>query len=740
MTLQFKMALFCVKNVTNCDRVYDCLDRSDENNCIYYGSSNSSTESTDFTLFGLNAIQWTFSILAIGIPVVILIYMGIQKIILTCGLVDETYEGDSISIDDAVPVTDNSKRDELNRVLDFIVYIDNALDEPESLDKERLYEIFADIHDSPLWLQNIRAFFEILNLLCESDERKIVSFCSLFREMEMLYHEDNVLHMDLCLKNNLGYHFSALFYWNAEPPAIRNFYLKCIPWKCYSIINSQWWKVTKMFLGLIIETLGHFIDLIGDWILFFLLWNILSDYHNGVVPWREMDGQILLFYGFILFFPDFVLSGIYFGRNYRSLYGIHDDKKFKTWVNVLLYSSCIFSAPFLPGYLFVSRFQLAYKNAQIQRDIWKYLSRYFEDKSNGDSLELLHLLDFFERNRSSRIGIRKVLKESKHLEASTETFFHFALQVVLLISINFEQNFGSPVIEIFGAHKNSVSYVLYLNFVIHFVRLVFTRVQMESASKMGFFPDLAKLVFFLFSAFALSAKIFAIILYFAPSLGFFGLSVHFDRGSNIPFNDELGVEDNISAEKRTDYTLLNLSSYYVIFLLSIVVQLTSLWSIKFFSSPRFKKFPNGSILHLFNCLSFPGIFKDWDVIERLNYEEEDEEIDESGDTYLQVLKYSKQYKEVKTETRITILWHSFVNFLLCVPTFINSVKVIMKHKLLETTPLNEEVNAYISAWCLLFIPPVVFLIVQPLVIYGLIMFYYARAHPWSRILAHSKSS
>ncbi|QQP56099.1 Hypothetical protein FKW44_000655 [Caligus rogercresseyi] len=219
----------CAERIVPCDRVYDCVNRRDEDHCDFSPSFNSSNGSSDIRVFGLNAFQWTLSILAVGIPVVLLIYVGLRRLILLYGVLPPVEsEESSIGSEEASPVTEDS--------LDLLKALDAALD-ADQVDKEELIRLHADIHDSPFWLQNLRAFFEIINLIADRDEYKIVAFCSILRDLELSYHDGNVLHMDLCLKDNLGYHFSALFYWNAEPPPIRNFYLKCTPLKCFSLIR-----------------------------------------------------------------------------------------------------------------------------------------------------------------------------------------------------------------------------------------------------------------------------------------------------------------------------------------------------------------------------------------------------------------------------------------------------------------------------------------------------------------------
>lgn len=166
-----------------------------------------------------------------------------------------------------------------------------------------------------------------------------------------------------------------------------------------------------------------------------------------------------------------------------------------------------------------------------------------------------------------------------------------------------------------------------------------TRVGIETWHKQGLFRTMAKIQFGLHSMLALVTKIFSFVFYFAPTLGLFHLGTHAKKeqmafandfvvdveSSPVVGNDsQVGDRPHVTrmsalwqqdgTSTTTTYTLLNLPSFYVFFLVFLPWQCAGLFILKRGLVESFNKHESlaSKVLHVISCITYPSIFKDWD--------------------------------------------------------------------------------------------------------------------------------
>ena len=161
----------------------------------------------------------------------------------------------------------------------------------------------------------------------------------------------------------------------------------------------------------------------------------------------------------------------------------------------------------------------------------------------------------------------------------------------------------------------------------------------------GFIKITSKIAVFLWAMFATLRRVLAIVAYFIPSLGLFGILHHW-RAEKIPFRIRLAYARSISpsdeirlyglnethlwsqldrwnftnpdkpnAPPYSTYTGLSLQQSFFVFMLMTGIQFLVLGIVKILTSEEFRARKNyfDKILHLIQSLSISTPYRDWDT-------------------------------------------------------------------------------------------------------------------------------
>ena len=150
-------------------------------------------------------------------------------------------------------------------------------------------------------------------------------------------------------------------------------------------------------------------------------------------------------------------------------------------------------------------------------------------------------------------------------------------------------------------------------------------VKQVAAAKNGFMSLKGKLLLALFSLLSLFVRLAAILLFFAPPLGLANLLMHWKMGQmkaepTKVFDYVDGNKTKLEqvwnrTENYTEYTAASLQTFYIVFIVMVVVHCFVVFAIK----SRFAAgFPSGdsscdSLFHVLAQIFIPSIFVDWDV-------------------------------------------------------------------------------------------------------------------------------
>ena len=152
-------------------------------------------------------------------------------------------------------------------------------------------------------------------------------------------------------------------------------------------------------------------------------------------------------------------------------------------------------------------------------------------------------------------------------------------------------------------------------------------VKQVAAAKNGFMSLKGKLLLALFSLLSLFVRLAAILLFFAPPLGLANLLMHWKMGQmkaepTKVFDYVDGNKTKLEqvwnrTENYTEYTAASLQTFYIVFIVMVVVHCGVVFAIK----SRFAAgFPSGdnscdNLFHVLAQIFIPSIFVDWDVEE-----------------------------------------------------------------------------------------------------------------------------
>lgn len=728
----------CVNIQNFCDNIYQCSDRSDENFCFHFSKqlnevlppSDSSNENTineqedggdDAKTF------WIAVFLLGGIPLT-----WVFKGYLVSKFTDwfGTPINNAQELNQSMLSLHEAPDEDILHMLEFIDAIRSHVigDDPWENIEERMLHLFKRVHDTSTWNQNAKIIFDMGHLLFESDMDWIDEFHVAMHTLERLIHNKDELKVDLCLKHDLGNRYTYDLLWSSEPPGIRKLQCLCPNW-FHHMWRSKMFKTVLIFLSITKEAFSYYFDLIKDWVIFIVLYNHAKPEH-----FLEFEAQLLFLLAVFLVVPEIIRGG-YFAHNYKIILGLK-AYNFKTIPEDILKIVLVILSPFIPAVLLLERGKIAYQNIKIQTLLLERMEECknipTEELSKEEIQGFKADFDHYHKALEDRDEFFAIIVDSKSLETSTETIFQYMLQFMVLLVVRLA--LGTVVTD--GIEKiffSQVGTLLYVSLVLSFFSLITSRSGIEAWKKQGFFQSKSKNLFGFGTFLALLGKVWSIVFYFAPTLGLFYMAVPWFKG-RIPFAQDYYIDSNQTVSSiwvATDptlgqFTLVNLSTYYIFYLIFVPWQCLVLYIVKQSLMPAFKRSSGRSkkLLHIVSCLNFPSIFEDWD-------EQNSEDVKE----------YDIRWQNVWYEHQVMIYFHCAVNVFNCLPTVFCSFVILWRHCYLSQSwfqPTEEEHKAMVAAWILVFSP--IYMMVLAFLQRQILLVYYQKGHPWSRIFVKLPSN
>ncbi len=329
----------------------------------------------------------------------------------------------------------------------------------------------------------------------------------------------------------------------------------------------------------------------------------------------------------------------------------------------------------------------------------------------------------------------------KQGEGSTEQFFQLLI-LVLLILVTLSESATMDGLQTIFAPRANLTFVL-ASSGISFLTLIRTMLQGYSSAKNHFLPLLGKLLLTTSFIVGATSRLAAAVLYFAPSLGLFGLSMHWKMGS-VGFNPDNVYEYRRSSGSEahvpvhvserwipstdyTDYTVWSFQVHAMVFLVLCTLHPALVFAAKTLCSCKFRRDPLGlpKVLHVIhNGVAF------------IPYSEWDDDDDDGDDGLDGGRSFRVSWSRNLLESVAVTLLLAVENAFLCgVPLWVLMARIGLRNRYLMEyfPPLHEERASAERTWLLATVAPVLLLVVSPALQLALARLHYACGHPWARI-------
>ena len=615
------------------------------------------------------------------------------------------------------------------------------------------FQEFSSLHDD---LDLYRESFNIVaDYLVITENNQIAKA---YYDFEFQYHEENKLHVYKCVKSQLGTdHKSFKFLSLTQIPKSRIEKIKANiinygPVKMLlKFINKNALAVTTInYLMTVKQITWYFTDLIKD---IFLIITITRFVPLSASSWDSFGCQIFFVLLLSTILPEFAHVFTFWKRNYSFLY--------KIWASVRILLAAL--TPILSSVsLYVSS---RYKTSKDLINIREYFRSKEENEFNFEN----HFQIVRERVKTLEKKENHWQDISSRMRWSENIFEHTLQAIVLVIftALIFTKTQTVDGLQQLYADENTGWFILSTIMSLRSLTVGYQR--WIDNQKNNTLSSVGKIILQTFAFLSLVLRLSAIVLFFAPSLGLLDLLMHWKMGSlpgiynfveginNLPdprkssfyfifkLNDNLVDElpdlskvdimlkdaGNFNSEwikirYYHDLTMFTIGTYYISFLVGVIIHFLLVCCIKHFLGMEFSS--NSSVtveeklLHIASQFAIPSPFKDWD-----------------NDSHKNNTDYKKNWKNVSKEMIALLLLFTSENILLLIPIFILNYKLTIRNKYLnEKFPqIQEEQFSTNLVFYLMITMPVVY-VVFPFLQYFLFIVYNTYGHPWSKIVKVEK--
>ena len=455
--------------------------------------------------------------------------------------------------------------------------------------------------------------------------------------------------------------------------------------------------VLKTQLAVLIQIIFYFLDLIKDSYLLVILYQKVS----LLRPFNSFEIQILFFTSLSIALPqicNFILM-IYFLTSKK----IHQISGFILSITFVI-------IPAVGLYLtnrFKSRKEIQLKETKLELKSICFKPSYYQSKVE---------------NWMFRSSVLKMI------EAMSENTVQVSL-LLFVILLKFSKT--NTILGLENLFSGDELEYIFLSAIWSLVSKVIGEIKWQATLKNYYIPLKGKLILFVFFLIAIVTRTFAILLYFAPSMGLFNLLSHWKMGSLKPSTEEkvYSMTENGTVkgfsntwEVMEDYTELTnwkLESYFKSFVVFIAVHFVIVIVIKCCLDIEFKrrKFFWKKIFHILTQLTCPTVYTDWD------------------EKIISVEDAEKNWSRVCKEIKLLLFVFAFEHFMMCIPLWILSFNISTRNEFLNQffPQVIEEQRATVKAFTLSIVCPILYFLI-PFIQFKIFVSYHRFGHPWSRIL------
>ncbi len=381
----------------------------------------------------------------------------------------------------------------------------------EDEDVTRVQGLYRQYHDKN---ENYLDFFTYLQFSLKNEDyaTKVRAFQG-WLALEVLTHSMNTLKADHCLKQRLGTNYDAMQFYDFAYPGIVK-----------KLLASLFPKIAKHMM-LRICPCSKLIQLLENAVAFpAKKWNIAGKYLlvtsiKIIIVHADIVKDLLLIYALLKIIsvdsPAFgqhilgVLIGSIMATELLNLMMTIAFLKSENLATSVKLTASLLS-PLMPAV------------AIVMKSWWDYK---LDVLSSESCTEFLIKRNTFKKNQ---VKWEKLFVAYKQNEISTEHFPQLVILVFLILLSRSESASVDGLQAIFAGRSN-ITFVL-ISTAISFTTLLRTMLQKSVSAKNNFLPVVGKMLLAVSFVIGTASRFFAVILYFAPSLGLISLNMHWKMG------------------------------------------------------------------------------------------------------------------------------------------------------------------------------------------------------------------
>ena len=537
--------------------------------------------------------------------------------------------------------------------------------------------------------------------------------CQFIRELEEAYHTDE-LELWKRIKETLGTTALTSEFFDKVNGSVRDRLASRLPLKFHLWLESRPSRVKNgiAFAALLARTLSYYLDLIKDLLFVWILFNIRSVENDS--GFESFKGKLI-----IVSLVCIIVSNL----SYGLIFVTSKTMKIPTLHKALLGTLC----PLLPGLAFFMNCRLK----AVQENLAKLIMERKVDTFD-ESTRQLNQLDLRRRKWE------KLLAEFKRAENCLE---NFPQVMILFITTAVVQTSTATVHNSIGPDslKDDLP-TLILSLIWSFKTLITGHLSFVTLEKDGFQPLVGKMILAVQSCVSTASRAWAVVLFFAPSLGLFSSLQHWAYGGG----GKVGFHPNV-LQSRIDVVVVNTTSWpwdsTVTLVSDIWEPMTSHQDLTYFSLnvclicflglccchsilhflmvPREEK--KGTAKKMFHVMYQSigiTVFRDWDV----QYQGEN--------------NFASVKKRLQWELCFKVAVFTAFNLICLVPMIVLHANIEARNAYLNDVfypPLIEELEAGDKVFNLLISGVLAFGTAVPILQLLLFRLYYTHGHPWRRI-------
>ena len=134
--------------------------------------------------------------------------------------------------------------------------------------------------------------------------------------------------------------------------------------------RTQCFRTFRIFLGLILETLGYYLDFVKDWIIFAVLYNFADKSRD----FFSFEMQLVFMLGVFLVLPE-LIRGIYFAHHFKILFDV-EEYVFYWPIKYLIQIFVVLLSPFIPAVLLGERGKTAIQNLRVCTVLYEFYCKH----------------------------------------------------------------------------------------------------------------------------------------------------------------------------------------------------------------------------------------------------------------------------------------------------------------------------------------------------------------------------